>query len=420
MDAQALINAGRQVDLSRIPLWSANKEKDSFTAEQWIERIQKARVAGNWTEPATMSYVFNAMRGDALTWYDALPTLGYNNEEWNSFKEAFLRTYGTTRTVRTAALNLSDIRQAANEPAAKYIARVIKIITDLKAMAPEHIPEPAQPWTAAVSAVADFVALTAAQKSEQQQRLLQHGSRDAYNRLGMQLFIAGLKPLLRTELMKSNPDNMREAFDAVLDAERIIAEPNKSGHQRAVVAPVNDEGDLEEDDRDGDDPEEGDEDADVVRLAAIQQRAKLLKKKIAHKNKKKNNQGQQQKAGQQQKQSGSPPNSNSSSNGQAGEKDKCRYCNRPGHRQANCFKRKAAGAPMVDQFGRAYQSGVNGIAGPMQHPYSTPPPQQQQMPGPAYYPYASYAQNEQRGEGVGAIWNRNEGEGQATYNHLKY
>jgi len=418
MDAQALINAGRQVDLSRIPLWSANKEKDSFTAEQWIERIQKARVAGNWTEPATMSYVFNAMRGDALMWYDALPTLGYNNEEWNSFKEAFLRTYGTTRTVRTAALNLSDIRQAANEPAAKYIARVIKIITDLKAMAPEQIPEPAQPWTAAVLAAEDFVALTAAQKSEQQQRLLQHGSRDAYNRLGMQLFIAGLKPLLRTELMKSNPDNMREAFDAVLDAERIIAEPNKSGHQRAIMAPIKDDGEREEDEGEDVEHEEGDEDADEVQLAAINQKAKLLKKRIANKAKKKNGQGQAQKTGQQHKQGSNPPNSNN--NGQNGDKEKCRYCNKPGHRQANCFKRKAAGAPMVDQFGRAYQSGVNGIAGQMQHPYNTPPPQQPQMAGATYNPYASYAQNEQIGGGVGAIWNRNEGEGQATYNHLKY
>ena len=41
---QQLINAGRQVDLARLPIWSGTKDS-AFTAEQWVERIDKARDA---------------------------------------------------------------------------------------------------------------------------------------------------------------------------------------------------------------------------------------------------------------------------------------------------------------------------------------------------------------------------------------
>ena len=109
---QALINANRNIELGRLPLWSGPKDS-TFSAEQWVERIDKARAAtaGNWNNDTTMSYVFNALRGDALVWYDALPTLGYDNTVWDDFKEAFIRTYGTTKTARTAALNLAEIKQ---------------------------------------------------------------------------------------------------------------------------------------------------------------------------------------------------------------------------------------------------------------------------------------------------------------------
>ena len=143
--AQAFVNAGRQIEAGRLPLWSGTSDT-AFTAEQWIQRIQKAATAGGWTDPVIMSNVFNALRGDALIWYDALPTIGYNSANWEDFKTAFLRTYGTVRTVRTTALNVTDIKQGASESAAQYMARVIKIIDDIKFIAPAQLPEPATPW----------------------------------------------------------------------------------------------------------------------------------------------------------------------------------------------------------------------------------------------------------------------------------
>ena len=68
-----------------------------------------------------MSYIFNALKGDALVWYDTLMTLGYNPALWDDFKFAFICPYSTTKTAWTAALNLSDIKQGATEGSARYI-----------------------------------------------------------------------------------------------------------------------------------------------------------------------------------------------------------------------------------------------------------------------------------------------------------
>ena len=399
MDAQGLINVGRQVDLARLPLWSGSKDS-IFSAEQWIERIDKARAptAGNWTVPTTMSYVYNALRGDAIVWFDALTTLGYDSADWEDFKSAFIRTYGTTKTARTAALNLSDIKQGQTESAARYISRVIKIISDVKDLAPAALAAPAQPFCDEIRNLAGWAGVADAIKTQNVQGLLQHGAKDAYNRIGMQLFIAGLKPILRTELMKINPTNMREAFDAVIDAEKITAEPQRN-KTSAVLAGVsnNEEGDAESDaDSDNGDEEGGDEnDANISALTA---KLKALKKKAAKKNKQKgtrngsnNSNNKPQNGGQ----NASKPNRGGGGGGN------CRYCNKEGHFQAECYSRKAAGAPMVDAQGKPFQArGVHALAaGGYMHQYQQ---QQQQQP----HSYAHYGQTEPVGGGVGSIWNK--------------
>ncbi len=394
LDEAALIAAGRKVDLSRLPLWS-NARESAFTAEQWVERIDRARTAGPWDAATTMSYVFNALRGDALTWFDALPTLGYQQDNWDNFKEAFLRTYGTTRTVRTAALNLTDLRQGATEPATRYISRVIKVISDIQSMAPANLPIPAAPWTAPVLAVNGFVALTDAQKDTQARLLLSAGAKDAYHRIGMQLFIAGLRPQLRTELMKSNPNTMREAFDAVIDAEKILAEPQRPTLRTAVSAisygAEEDEFGTQEDDNE----EEGEMDATI---SALSSKLKLLKKKASAKRNKAKPNGQKQASYNNNK------NKSGQNNGQNGTKPgACRYCKQEGHFQADCYARKAAGAPMVDAQGKPFTSGggVHALNADDRQQQQQPQQQQQQF---AYNPYAHYAHAEEQTGGVGAIW----------------
>ena len=78
------------------------------------------------------------------------------------------------------------------------------------------------------------------------QTLLKAGAQDTYNRVGMQLFIARLKPNLNFELMKWNPANMREAFNVIIDAKKICAEP-KRGIQILAVESTEGESDAKND-----------------------------------------------------------------------------------------------------------------------------------------------------------------------------
>ena len=411
VETRRLVNAGRNVELGRLPLWSGTKDT-AFTAEQWAERIDKARRAGTWNEEQTMSYVFNALRGDALTWYDALPTLGYDITTWDSFKTAFIRTYGTTKTARTAALNLSDIKQGSSEGAAKYMSRVIKIISDVKDLAPARLPMPAQPFCDEIRGLAAYGDVANDIKEANVQMLLNHGATDAYNRIGMQLFIAGLKPHLRVELMKSNPASMRDAFDAVIDAEKITAEPTKNKSATAVLAGIsNEESDAQNNGQEESDASDEEDDAEVFALTA---KIKALKKKVSAK-KNKGNKGTHKQKGA----SGQRPN------GVGGKSGACRYCNKEGHFQAECYSRKAAGAPMVDAQGKPFKTGgVHAVAGA--NGYTHPQQQQQQMfqQQQQQHPYAHYAQNENvgggGGAGVGAIWQKQPWEqlgGETNFNH---
>jgi hypothetical protein len=409
--AQDILNAGRQVDLARFPIWSGTKDS-AFTAEQWIQRIQRAADAGTWTPKTTMSYVFNAMRGETLVWFDALPALGYDTENWNDFKEAFLKTYGSVKTVRTTALNVADIRQGNSEPAAQYIARVVKIINDIKEIAPAILPAPAEPFTEDVRAVAGFVALPNNVKAAQTQYLLQAGAMDAYNRVGVQLFIAGLKPALRTELMKAEPRNMREAFDAAVKEENILKEPKR--HQHA--ANVSEVRTAEDDDDEDEDEEGGDDDGDEAEIAAITRKLKNLKKKFSKKKKSPggkpaNNRSQTKK----------DANKANGSNG-SHNKEGCWFCGMKNHLQKNCFKRKSANAPMVDQHGQPYASGagVNSLTAmqmmQLQQQHQQQQLQQQQreqleqLAEKSPFPHLAsiqYAQSEQGGGGGNSGWASN-------------
>ena len=76
---QQLISPGRQIDILRIALWSGTTDS-AFLAEQWVKMIDKAKgpQARNWNNDIKMSYVFNALRGDAAMWFNPILTLRYN------------------------------------------------------------------------------------------------------------------------------------------------------------------------------------------------------------------------------------------------------------------------------------------------------------------------------------------------------
>jgi hypothetical protein len=341
---QAQTEALRQAELAKIPIWTGSKSMDQFSAEQWIERIQRARDASTWTDVQTMSFVFNALRGDALLWYDSLKRSGINQNVWADFKTAFLQAYSTIRTTRSTIVNLADVKQGPNESVVAYYPKVVKAIDDLESLvAPAGFTPPAAPYHADIVALGGFGGLADAVKDGTVANLIRHGATHAFNHMGLHLFLTNLKPVLRDELLKTPPATLYEAFQQAVTLERIQLEPRKT--PQTNIAPVDDEA------NDGSDNE------DEERIAALSAALNKLKHKRTQ-SYNNNNKSQQRAAGANK----SAPNSNPNYN-------KCRYCKKIGHLQKVCNTRIKAGAPMVDKDGKPYRV-INEV---------TDTPQQQQQ-----------------------------------------
>ncbi len=148
----------RQLDLAKLPLYSVNV-KDQFTAEQWIERIFHSRMASAWTADQTMAFVFNALHGNALRWFDALKCSGIHRNDWDAFQKAFLASFSTTCTPRIVTGNLADLHQGQTESVVSFNPWVVKAVDDLEALAGAAFPLPNPLFPEQFTVIAGFAAL---------------------------------------------------------------------------------------------------------------------------------------------------------------------------------------------------------------------------------------------------------------------
>ena len=376
----------RQVELSKLRLFFGSKDKDQFTAEQWVERIRRAKDSVRWNDAQTMSAVYNALRSKALAWFESLCRSNIDQDVWADFLKAFLEAYSTTKTSRTTTLNLADLRQGSNECVVDFYPRVIRVIDDIEAMTPAQFEAPANPFPPEFLAVAAFVAVPAGVKRDCVNNLIKAGATHAFNFIGLHLFIAGLKPYLHEEIMKAPPADLYAAFQAASSLEKIHTEPRKSSAASQNVYKVT------EDHQDKNEEDGGDADVDAE-CAALSARIKTLRNK-------------QRKPGGKKASSNKPSKPNSAAATNNSDYNKCRYCKIEGHLQKNCYSRIKANAPMVDKQGRPFQSNVAQIGGQPQQSLGQMGHQQQQQqqqqysqvnqfPPPPFNPFAHAGSTEQ-------------------------
>jgi hypothetical protein len=332
----------RQSDLAKLPLY-AGDAKDQFTAEQWIERISRSRTASAWTAEQTMAFVFNALRGNALRWFDALKRSGINRNDWDAFQRAFLAAFSTTRTPRTATVNLADLHQGQTEQVVSFYPRVIKAVDDLEALAGAAFPLPDPPFPVEFTNVPGFAALAVPVRAAAAQSLVTFGAVSAFNHIALNLFVSNLRPSLRDELLKSPPATLYGAFEAASQLERLQETPKRPTAAAMAVegAPSSSPATVV--------PADTDASADGLdkEIDALNFRLKALKNRRTSTRPPTSGRPQQQ---QQQPRSG-PPRSTPARD----PNFKCRYCKKLGHGQYECNSRRAAGAPMVAADGTPYK-----------------------------------------------------------------
>jgi hypothetical protein len=203
--------------------------------------------------------------------------------------------------------------------------------------------------------------------------LVDFGIQDCLDYVSLNLFVSGLKPHIREEVMRQTPKTLDDTFDMAVQSEKInYAPPSAAGATALPVMPV---------DQHNTSPPAEETEADL--LAALEDieadnesRVAAIKTKLNKFCRNGQFSGNRSSANK---------NSNKSSSGARKpnpDKDvKCRYCNKMGHYQLVCHSRKRNGAPMVANDGTLYtsrpnaamdMSGMAQAAAPLQ--YAPPPP----------------------------------------------
>ena len=318
----AIQDGQRQLDLAKFPLWTGNRDKDLFTAEQWIARVDGARRDGGWNDQRVMTHVLVSLRGDALLWFESLRRCEIDTTNFETFKRAFLTTYSEAKTARSVKLNLSDLSQKPNESVKQYHPRLVKILDDVEHFWPEQFATPRgfeATIPADIRALAGWEAAGLNEaKNQLYQALMRAGAQQGLNSLGLLIFKAGLPTRLSDELMKTAPARLWDAFEEAQSLE-VLWNINSKKVVNAVnlAASGSDEPEVVEDE-----------------IAALTAQLDALKKRKYF--------------AQKGAQGGSYGNNKGNGKNPKWKDIQCHYCHKKGHPQRVCFKRKRENGALVD------------------------------------------------------------------------
>jgi hypothetical protein len=343
----------RQADLAKLPFFSGNKT-DTFTCEQWIARVQRSKDTSGWDNGHTMTYVLNALRGSAFAWTRSINRSSkIDISDWDSFKAGLLNAFSVIGTSRTTTINLTSLLQGTNERVTNYYIRVVDAVNDIESLKKLNQQQiPADPWGEA-AAVPEFMALAVAVHAKILLNLVEFGIQDCLDYVSLNLFISGLKPHIREEVMRQTPKTLDDAFDMAVQSEKInYAPPKTAGATALPVLPV---------DQHNVPPPNEESEADL--LAALEDieadnetRVAAIKTKLNKFRRSGQSNGNRSSSnGTSNKSSSGPRKPNPDKN------IKCRYCNKMGHYQLVCNSRKRDGAPMVGNDGTPYTSRPNAV-----------------------------------------------------------
>jgi hypothetical protein len=337
----------RQADLAKLPLFSGDKS-DIFTCEQWISRVQRAKDSSGWNNARTMTYVLNALRGSAFAYTRSINlAAGVDIDNWDSFKAALLDSFSTVRTSRTTTVNISNLIQGQTERVINYYIRVADSINDMTSLKNLHQQRvPANPFGPILGALPEVVGTDVAVRAQVALDLVKFGVQDSYDNIALHLFVSGLRPNIRDEVMRQSPITLTEAKAFASDAKKraTIPQSKTSGATSLPVMPVDDT----------DATETIETEAELV--AALEEAEKSQDCKIAVLKAKinrfrRNNQSSRPSNPGPSTSNSRPPKK---APNPAAKHIDCRYCGRKGHFQIDCNDRKRAGAPMVGSNGVPY------------------------------------------------------------------
>jgi hypothetical protein len=300
-----LINHDRVRRTTDIPLFYGVKEKDTISPQQLVDRLERAaRVAGWANEEMQCDQFFLSLREEALKWSYTLDNIiGFNKAAWNDVKEKFLEAYAPRFSAKTLCISFQDLKQKSQEDVQQFYNRVSETFRNAYLTKPDHVTT--YVGNLAGLGVDQAGANTIMSQGIQRMQLLMMNT----------VFLGGLKEEIRSKVLEEGPTLIEESVKLARDIEAIL-EKKRDRDRGSFIAAVGGE-------EDGQVVEVDEEEAEhLVAVNAIRKRQGLP----AFRYRIKKGQGFRSKSG-----GGQRPQGN------------CYFCNKPGHRIAQCNLRKAGG-----------------------------------------------------------------------------
>lgn len=332
LDAQnALLHHDRVRRSTDLPTYHGIAGKDTINARDLIKRFEAAAEIAKWeAADKKCNEFFMILRDDALTWWASMKDYNVDTKNWNDVKAHFLKKFDPKSTAKTSCANLMELSQRPGESATKFHFRLFKIYERLCEARPATIYD-----------VVTVPAVAAAATVAEQQAIKKEGIEAMEMFIKHQLFIAGLREPLRSEVMKEGKATLGEAIDFADELESIYRKNEKTIN---ALAECNDNVDA----IDGGDAINIDDLADDE-LEAINMIRQRNGKKPFMKRRNGNNGNNSNFRGK---------SNNSNGNGNI----KCRYCKKPNHMQRECKSRLRDKAPMVDANGKPFTKKINAVS----------------------------------------------------------
>jgi hypothetical protein len=314
--AQVLNDHDRTKRSTDIPLYYGQPGRDTITARLLIVHVTDEGAIAGWDNARKLLEFKMCLRDKAVGWFEGLTEDGVDTDNWDTVKAEFLETYEPKYSAKTTCTNFTDLNQKSEESINDYTYHVqmaYKRLTDKKPAAMANV------CAAAVAAPANVKA---------------EGISDAFKFIKHQLFLAGLKDGIRDKVLEAAKDTFTESIKVARNLETIQNDHKWLNRINAIKQ------DLQEE-RAKEIIWENLSDQDLNQLAIIRYTRQQY-----------NNKGNN---GNQARSSTAVRNPNTA----------CRYCQKKGHLQKDCFASKRDKAPMVDANGKPYQNQnyrVNNVA----------------------------------------------------------
>jgi Retrotransposon gag protein len=280
-----------------------------------IIRVNDTATIAGWANDQKILEFKICLRDKAIGWFESLIEDGIHLDDWDTVKAEFLESYKPKYSAKTTCVNFTYLTQKYDESINDYTYWV--------QMAYKHLIDNKPATMAAVRAVTLTVEEAKAK-----------GISDAFKFVKHQLLLAGLKDGIRDKVLEAEKATFNESVKAARNLET-VQNDHKRLHKIAAV-----KANLEEAGK-------------IIWENLTEQRIEQVAVLHAHSNgflPKKNN-GPAQNNGQARNSTARNPNII------------CRYCNKKGQLQKECFSHQRNNASMADANFKVYESHhVNNVA----------------------------------------------------------